>query len=98
MAHGLYLVPSACPKNLGKATFVQPDENAFRAVIGATANIATVSSIVGHSNPNITLGIYTHEIKEATLGIYTHEIKEATARGCDTISNLLKERMEKSAS
>ena len=60
MAHGLYLVPSACPKNLGKATFVQPDENAFRAVIGATANIATVSSIVGHFNPNITLGIYTH--------------------------------------
>lgn len=49
-------------------------------------DIATVSSIVGHSNPNIT------------LGIYTHEIKEATARGCDTISNLLKERMEKSAS
>ena len=48
-------------------------------------DIATVSSIVGHSNPNIT------------LGIYTHEIKEATARGCDTISNLLKERMEKSA-
>ncbi len=29
-------------------------------------DIATVSSIVGHSNPNITLGIYTHEIKEAT--------------------------------
>lgn len=49
-------------------------------------DIATVSSIVGHSNPNIT------------LGIYTHEIKEATARGCDTISNLLKDRMEKSAS
>ena len=49
-------------------------------------DIATVSSIVGHPNPNIT------------LGIYTHEIKEATARGCDTISNLLKERMEKSAS
>ncbi len=49
-------------------------------------DIATVSGIVGHSNPNIT------------LGIYTHEIKEATARGCDTISNLLKERMEKSAS
>ena len=49
-------------------------------------DIATVSSIVGHSNPNIT------------LGIYTHEIKEAIARGCDTISNLLKERMEKSAS
>ena len=49
-------------------------------------DVATVSSIVGHSNPNIT------------LGIYTHEIKEATARGCDTISNLLKERMEKSAS
>ena len=48
-------------------------------------DIATVSSIVGHSNPNIT------------LGIYTHEIKEATARGCDTISNLLKGRMEKSA-
>ena len=86
MAHGLYLVPSACPKNLGKATFVHPDENAFRAVIGATANITTVSGIVGHSNPHIT------------LGIYTHEIKEATARGCDTISNLLKERMEKSAS
>ena len=58
----------------------------FSAVIGATADIATVSGIVGHSNPNIT------------LGIYTHEIKEATARGCDTISNLLKERMEKSAS
>ena len=86
MAHGLYLVPSACPKNLGKATFVQPDENAFRAVIGATANIATVSSIVGHSNPNIT------------LGIYTHEIKASTAAGCDTMSNLIAQAKEKASS
>ena len=86
MAHGLYLVPSACPKKLGKATFVQPDENAFRAVIGATANIATVSSIVGHSNPNIT------------LGIYTHEIKAATAAGCDAMSNLIAQAKEKASS
>lgn len=41
-------------------------------------DLATVSSMVGHSNPN------------TTLRVYTHEVKQATAVGCATIANLLR--------
>ena len=54
-------------------------------LVHTNIDVATVSSIVGHSNPT------------TTLSIYTHEIKEATAHGCDTISKLLKDKMEKTA-
>lgn len=45
-------------------------------------NVATVSSIVGHSNPNVTLGIYTHEIAEHTIA------------GCNTFSKLIEQKHE----
>lgn len=41
-------------------------------------DLATVSSMVGHSNPN------------TTLRVYTHEVKQATAVGCSTIASLLR--------
>ena len=40
-------------------------------------DIAAVSNILGHNTPNVT------------LGIYAHEVKEATALGCDMMSQLL---------
>ena len=40
-------------------------------------DIAAVSNILGHNTPNVT------------LGIYAHEVKEATAYGCDIMSQLL---------
>ena len=40
-------------------------------------DIAAVSNILGHNTPNVT------------LGIYAHEVKEATALGCDVMSQLL---------
>ena len=55
-------------------------------LVHTNTDVATVSSIVGHSNPNIT------------LGIYTHEIKEATAAGCDAMSNLILQAKEKAKS
>ena len=45
-------------------------------------DVAAVSNILGHSNPNVT------------LGIYAHEVKEATAYGCDMMSQLLDKHME----
>ena len=45
-------------------------------------DLATVSSMVGHSNPN------------TTLRVYTHEVKQATAIGFDTIANLLRQNKD----
>lgn len=36
-------------------------------LIHNNVDIATVSSIVGHSSPLVTLSVYTHEIKSATV-------------------------------
>lgn len=47
-------------------------------------DLATVSSIVGHSNPN------------TTLRVYTHEVKQATAIGCMTIANLILDNKDQS--
>ena len=55
-------------------------------LVHTNTDVATVSSIVGHANPNIT------------LGIYTHEIKAATAAGCDAMSNLIAQAKEKASS
>ena len=40
-------------------------------------DVATISSMVGHSNPTTTLRVYTHEVKQATL------------LGCNTIADLI---------
>lgn len=36
-------------------------------LIHNNVDVATVSSIVGHASPNVTLAVYTHEVKESTV-------------------------------
>lgn len=53
-------------------------------LIHNNVDIAAVSNIVGHANPNITLGIYTHEIKEATV-YGTSMMSKLLSEGAETI-------------
>lgn len=46
-------------------------------LIHNNVDVSTVSSIVGHSSPNVTLSVYTHEIKSATV------------IGCEQMANLI---------
>ncbi|MBQ1389691.1 MAG: hypothetical protein IIY78_08705 [Clostridia bacterium] len=55
-------------------------------LIHNNVDVATVSSIVGHSSPLVTLSVYTHEIKSATV------------IGCEQMADLIDRAAEKGQS